>query len=262
MIRRSKEKSLQAELADFFKVWLGEKGGVKADWTAFAGRLVAECEASEKEAVKLSKHIGPRWDHGIIQKIIPCDVSVLDLGCGNGDLLASLISRKKVNGQGLEINPKRVAESVANGVPVFQGDIDEGLGGFLDKRFDFVILEKTLQTVHRPVPVLKEMIRVGKKGIVSFPNFGYWRIRAYLAATGRMPITRALPKPWYESDNIHLFSIEDFLEFRAKLAFKVMEAHVLVDGKTRPYKTGDNLWAEEALFVISRKAPPKKKKSK
>jgi len=259
---RSKDRSLRAELADFFKLWLGEKGGVDADWTAFAARLVAECEASEKEALKLSKRVGPRWDHSIIQKIIPRGVCVLDLGCGNGELLADLIARKGVNGQGLEINPDRVAESVANGVPVFQGDIDEGLGGFMDNRFDFVILEKTLQTVHRPVPVLKEMLRVGKKGIVSFPNFGYWRIRAYLAATGRMPITRALPKPWYESDNIHLFSIEDFLEFRTKLGFKVIEAHVLVDGKARPYKLGDNLWAEEALFVISRKAPRRKRKSK
>jgi len=240
-------------------MWLGEIGGIKVDWPSFVDRLIKECEESEKEVVKGARRVGARWDHSVIQKIIPCGSTVLDLGCGNGDMLSQLIAAKNVVGQGLEINPRRVADSVARGVPVFQGDIDDGLNGFPNKSFDFVILEKTLQTVHRPEEVLKEMIRVGKKGIISFPNFAHWRIRACLAATGRMPITRALPQAWYESDNIHLFSIEDILDFRTKLGFKVIEAHVLVDGEIRPYTEGDNLWAEEALLVIAHKKQQKSK---
>jgi len=108
--------------------------------------------------------------------------------------------------------------------------------------------------VLRPVDALKEMLRVGKRGIVSFPNFGHWRIRAYLMATGRMPVVRALPQAWYDSKNIHLFSVEDFIDLVHRLGFVTREAYVLVEGETRPYRENDNLWAEEALFVVTKKS--------
>ena len=257
-LKRSRHKARKSQFTTFLEMWLGQMGGAEGDWPELADTLLAECESAEKEAMRRGDSPMPRWDHVIIEKLIAKRASVLDLGCGNGELLARLIEDKRVYAQGLELDPHRVAEAVANGVPVMQGDINEDLAGFPDASFDFVLLEKTLQAVQWPVDVLKQMLRVGKRGIVSFPNFGHWRIRAYLAATGRMPVTRALPHLWYKSTNIHVFSILDFLDLGRELGFEVIKGYVLADGYTRPYKENDNLWAEEALFVVSKKPSRRK----
>ena len=197
-----------------------------------------------------SRQAQARWQDAVIEREIKPRASVLDLGCGDGDLLERLARTKKVMGQGMEVEPQAVYACVERGVPVFQADLDEGLHGFPDKSFDFVILEETLQTVHRPVEVVREMLRVGRRGIISFPNFGYWRVRLDLTREGRMPVTEALPYRWYESPNIHLFSIRDFLAWTAKENLRIVKAFALVEGVVRKLGQEDNLFAEEALMIV------------
>lgn len=194
-----------------------------------------------------------RWQDALIEAEIPVGASVLDLGCGKGELLARLIDKKKVQGQGMELDHDAVLECVERGVPVFHADLDAGLDGFPDGHFDYVILEETLQALHRPIDVLREMLRVGRRGIVSFPNFAYWRVRLELAVRGRMPVTERLPFRWYDTPNIHLFSLQDFLDWAHENQVRVLGGHVLAEGQVRPVRDDDNLYAEEALFVIEKR---------
>lgn len=191
-----------------------------------------------------------RWQDELIEQEIPAGASVLDLGCGGGELLAGLLRRKKVRGQGVELDSEAVFQCVAAGVPVFQSDLDRGLKGFPDHSFDYVILEETLQTLHRPAEVLKEMLRVGRRGIVSFPNFAYWRVRLDLGLRGRMPVTEWLPFRWYDTPNIHLFTLQDFLDWSGGNGVAIAQAHVLAEGQVRRMEPEDNLYAEEALLII------------
>jgi methionine biosynthesis protein MetW len=193
-----------------------------------------------------------RWQDQMIEQQIPDGASVLDLGCGNGELLAKLMRSKSVHGQGVELDPQAVFECVARGVPVFQTNLDAGLKGFSDQSFDYVILEETVQTLHQPVAVLNEMVRVGRRGIVSFPNFAYWRVRLELAIQGRMPVTESLPYHWYDTPNIHLLSLQDFLEWAKASKVRIVEAHVMAESRVRPLEPNDNLYAEESLLVIQR----------
>ena len=190
-------------------------------------RLVGLIEdfLSEKPPAKKSRiRLHRRWDHEFIERIITPGSRVLDLGCGNGELLEKLIREKGVQAQGIELDPEKVYACVERGVSVFQTDLDEGLNGWPDNSFDFVILEKTLQTVHQPTKVLSEMIRVGKRGIVSFPNFAYWRVRLELGFGGRMPIIESLPYPWYDTPNIHLCSLEDFISWAKESKVDIIPA--------------------------------------
>ncbi|MCZ7584703.1 MAG: methionine biosynthesis protein MetW [Deltaproteobacteria bacterium] len=192
-----------------------------------------------------------RWDHELIRDLVPEGSSVLDLGCGRGTLLSCLVRSKKVRGQGVEINPERGAECVRAGVPVIQADLDDGiLGYFPDDAFDFVILEKTLQTVKQPVSVVREMLRIGHAGIVSFPNFGHWPVRGALVTEGRAPVTRSLPYEWHNTPNIRMLTIRDFEEFCEKNEVHVLSRWVFEGGRYRPLRARDNLLAEEALYVI------------
>lgn len=197
---------------------------------------------------------GPRqrWDHEMIHEIVTEGSSILDLGCGHGELLASLRDTKKAFVQGIERDLESVLQSVARGVPVIQADLDEGLRGFADQSFDFVVLEETLQTVFRPGVVVQDMMRVGRRCVVSFPNFGHWRVRLQLYADGRMPVTPRLPYTWHNTPNIRLVTIRDFAEWCQELGAVVHAAYAYVDGQVRPLLEVDNLLAEEALFVISR----------
>lgn len=193
-----------------------------------------------------------RWDHEIISRFIPERASVLDLGCGGGDLLHHLMSTRRVLGQGVELNADSVLDCVRRGVPVIQADLDEGLRGFVDGSFDFVVLERTLQAVHRPLRVLGEMLRVGHIGIVSFPNFGHWRVRSQLILTGRMPVTQHLPHAWWTTPDIHPLTIRDFETWCAREGVRIHSSFAYAGGRSRPLTAVDNLRAEEALYVISR----------
>ncbi|HEY3281985.1 MAG TPA: methionine biosynthesis protein MetW [Armatimonadota bacterium] len=194
----------------------------------------------------------PRWDHQLIREMVPEGASILDLGCGYGELLADLRDSKHAFVQGVERDLESVLQCTSRGVPVIQADLDEGLRGFSDGSFDYVVLEETLQAVYRPGVVVEDMMRVGRRCVVSFPNFGHWRVRLQLYADGRMPVTPRLPYTWHNTPNIRLVTIRDFEEWCAELGATIHAAYAYVDGEPRPLLKVDNVLAEEALFVISR----------
>lgn len=193
-----------------------------------------------------------KWQDPVIEELIPRCSRILDLGCGDGQLLAHLLARGDVCGQGLELDQAAVMNCIAKGVPVFHGDLDTGKLEFPDHAFDVVILEETLQTLRKPTEILAEMLRVGHTGIVSFPNFANLRVRRVFAAGGRMPVTPSLPNQWYDTPNIHLCSIRDFVDWTAKAGVEVVDVRVLCEGQVRSLCPGDNLYAEEALFLLRR----------
>ncbi len=195
-----------------------------------------------------------RFDHEFIYEIVPQGSSVLDLGCGDGELLAKLIINKKVQGLGIEKDIDQVAKAISRGVPVLHTDLDLGLAGLPDSYFDFVILEKTLQVVNKPLLVLEEMLRVGRVGVISFPNFSHWNVVASLVLTGRMPVTPVLPYQWYDTPNIHLFTVKDFLDWARKNNVTVEQGLALVNGKVVPLNEEEDIFAEEVLVVISRQS--------
>ncbi|HOV80227.1 MAG TPA: methionine biosynthesis protein MetW [Bacillota bacterium] len=195
---------------------------------------------------------GNRFDHEIIYGLIPGGATVLDLGCGDGELLMSLIEGKGVRGLGIEKDIDRVAETISRGVPVLHADLDEGLAGLPDRHFDYVVLEKTLQAVNRPLFVLEEMLRVGAAGIVSFPNFGHWQVISSLLLTGKMPVTPILPYQWHDTPNIHLFTARDFLDWAEEKRVKIVQGFSWYGDRAAPFSEECFSLAEEVLFVVSR----------
>jgi methionine biosynthesis protein MetW len=192
-----------------------------------------------------------RWDHRLIFDLVRPGSTVLDLGCGNGELLARLQTEKGVLGQGVEADPVQVAAAITAGVPVYQSDMDLGLAEFKTGSFDYVILEKTLQTLHQPLLVLAEMLRIGRLSIVSFPNFRFQQVVDNLAATGRMPMTKALPYRWYDTPNIHLCTLYDFLDWIREQKVGLVAGYAWRGGKLNPLSLpGDGARAEELLFVL------------
>jgi methionine biosynthesis protein MetW len=171
-----------------------------------------------------------RFDYDVIASWIPERSRVLDLGCGDGVLLAGLAATHAATGYGIEIDDASVLASVRNGVNVIQADIESGLANFGDNTFDFVILSQTLQAMRDAERVMTEMLRVGREGIVTFPNFGYWRHRLDILR-GRMPVSRSLPHQWYDTPNIHLCTVADFDAFCAARGFDVLERVVLHDAR-------------------------------
>ncbi len=192
----------------------------------------------------------PHWQYDVIGEEIPAGASILDLGCGEGNLLEWLSNEKKGMVQGVELDADKVAVCVEKGIPVIQTDLDFGLKVFPDKSFDYIVLEETLQTLRHPDAIIAEMRRVGHRGIVSFPNFGYWRVRLDLAVRGRMPVTSWLPHRWYRTPNIHLFSIRDFIDYAEEIGMNIIRIQVLENGEGRPFRKGDNLNAEEAIVFF------------
>ncbi|MBN1581697.1 MAG: methionine biosynthesis protein MetW [Anaerolineae bacterium] len=151
-----------------------------------------------------------RLDYELIETLVPRGARVLDLGCGDGQLLAELIDQKGCTGKGIEINEQAVLACIQRGVAVYHGDMLEGMGFYRDDSFDVVILSQTLQQTTTPVKVIHEMLRAGKTAIISFPNFGYWRVRLDLLLNGRMPKNPLLPYDWFNTPNVHLCTVTDF----------------------------------------------------
>ena len=190
-----------------------------------------------------------RSDYAIIGDIVSPGARVLDLGCGEGELLQWLASNKGVDARGVEIAGEKVRRAIAHGVSVFQGDIDDGLADYPDHAFDYVILSQTLQETRQPRRVLREMLRVGRKGIVAFPNFGHWRVRLSMLSSGRAPRTKLFPYEWYDSPNIHFLTVEDFESLTA-LEGLVVERRYFLAGH-RKVGLMPNLLAEVAVFLVS-----------
>lgn len=189
-----------------------------------------------------------RSDYAIISEIVGEGSKVLDLGCGDGELLAWLSAHKGVSGRGVEIDGSRVQRAIARGVSVYQGDIDHGLADYPDKAFDYVILSQTLQQTREPLKVLREMLRVGRHAIVAFPNFGHWTVRLAHLFTGGAPRTKLFPHNWYDSPNIHFLTVHDFETLAQQEGWKV-ERRIFLAGKSR-ISWIPNLFAEVAVFLI------------
>jgi len=190
-------------------------------------------------------------EHEIIASMIRQGASVLDLGCGDGDLLSFLKKEKNITqAQGIELDEQAIYKCVARGLSVFHGDIDSGLTEYDRKSFDYVILNQSFQQVKKPDVVLGEALRVGKEVIVGFPNFAYFTARYHLGLRGRAPITRSLPYEWYDTPNIHFLSIADFVDYCRKRKIKIEKACYL--GKSRPVKLFPNLMALVGIFLITK----------
>ncbi|WXG42124.1 MAG: methionine biosynthesis protein MetW [Candidatus Freyarchaeum deiterrae] len=191
-----------------------------------------------------------KLEHGIILGWIPKHSSVLDLGCGDGELLSILTKVKQVHGQGIDIDEQKIHECVSRGLSVFQQDIDTGLSEYPDKSFNYTILNQSLQQVKKPGFVLKEAMRVAEKTIVGFPNFCYWDTRFKIFFGGRVPVTPALPYQWYDTPNLHFLSILDFIEFCNKRSIKIENSAFI--RKNRMVRIFPNLFGEIGIFQLSR----------
>ncbi len=196
-----------------------------------------------------------RRDLRLIADMIAPGARVLDIGCGDGALLAYLARRKNVDGRGIELSQSGVNACVGHGMSVIQGDADSDLEAYPKGAFDVVVLSQTLQATRNPRRVVEALVRIGRRAIVSFPNFGFWRIRLKLLLGGRMPVSPLLPNPWYETPNIHLCTIRDFVALCDELGVRV-ERSVTLDRHGRPFSLDPhgslaNLLAEQGVFVLT-----------
>jgi methionine biosynthesis protein MetW len=198
-----------------------------------------------------------REDFRAILGLVQPGARVLDIGCGEGALLELLTREKQVDGRGLEISPANVSLCLARGLAVVQGDADHDLDDFPTRAFDYAVLSQTLQTVRQPRHVLAELLRIADHAIVSFPNFGHWRVRLSLLTQGRMPTTGALPTAWWETENIHLCTLRDFTQLCADLDLRIEACAALAAGKParsiNPLRPIENWRAEQALFLLTRR---------
>lgn len=192
-----------------------------------------------------------RLDHKMILGMVTEASSVLDLGCGEGELLYLLEKEKKVRGQGIELSEQAIYSCVEKGLSVHHGDIDSGLSEYGDESFDYVILNESLQQVRIPDNVVKEALRVGRKVIVGFPNFGYYPVRLQVFFGGITPVTPSLPYMWYNTPNAHFISIKDFRDYCEKREFSVLDSVFI--RKNRITRILPNLFADTAIFTISNK---------
>ena len=195
-----------------------------------------------------------RQDLRLIADMVDPGSRVLDIGCGDGALLAYLARRKNVDGRGIELSQSGVNACVGQGLSVIQGDSDRDLEAYPAGAFDVVVLSQTLQATRQPRQVIEELVRIGRRAIVSFPNFGFWRIRLGLLLTGRMPVSHCLANPWYETPNIHLCTIRDFVALCDEIRVRV-DRSVTLDRHGQPFSLDPrgslaNLLAEQGIFVL------------
>ena len=191
-----------------------------------------------------------RSDYALIGEIVEPGSRVLDLGCGEGELLEWLAAQKNVEARGVEIESAKVQRAIARGVSVYQGDINEGLADYPDQAFDYVILSQTLQETRQPRQVLREMLRVGRRLIVAFPNFGHWKVRLSLLSSGRAPRTALFPYEWYDSPNVHFLTIVDFEDLVRRQRWTVERRRFLTGHLSLAF--APNWFAEIAVYQIRR----------
>jgi methionine biosynthesis protein MetW len=190
-----------------------------------------------------------KLEYQVILDIVNPGSSVLDLGCGDGELSALLMSEKNARVQGIEIDEQAIYKCVARGLSVFHGDLDSGLADYHDKSFDFVILNQSLQQVRKPDIVLSEALRVGNKVIIGFPNFAHYSARFQLALKGRAPITNSLPYQWYDTPNVHFLSIADFIHYCRQRNINIEKSAFI--GNTRLVRFFPNLFALVGVFIVT-----------
>jgi methionine biosynthesis protein MetW len=212
----------------------------------------SEAEFGPPPVSQQSIYEGRRVDYELIVDLVDPASRVLDIGCGDGELLERLIRTKDVRGMGLEKAQGNIISCVRRGISVVQADVDEGLSALPDQSFDYCILSMTLQVIEKPELAIKEMLRVGKQCIVSFPNFGFWRVRMNVLARGKAPVTRNLPYSWYVTPNRSMVSIEDFREFCDTHNIRILEEVPLgSQGLAWTARLWPNLFADEAVFVVT-----------
>jgi methionine biosynthesis protein MetW len=205
----------------------------------------------------MNKEISIRKDWGLIESLINNNSRVLDIGCGEGNLISQLEKNIQAKTCGIEVNAELTRKAIATGLNVVQGDAEKDLDQFSNQSFDYVVLSQTLQAMIRPKDVLLELLRIGGKAIVSFPNFGHWKIRFQLLFKGRMPITKGLPYEWYETPNIHFFTIKDFQDL-CKKSNIIIEKSIALTSKGGQFEISQgissaNLFTDEAIFLLSYK---------
>lgn len=219
--------------------------GIKAaDYIGSAGQKSSSARFEETGRARV--------DYELIESLIEPNSTVLDTGCGDGQLLARLTVDKDIKGEGIELDQELVLACVNRGISIIQRDIERGLGNYADKSFDYVIVSQTVQTLKNPKKVFEELLRVGRKVIVSFPNFAHWRCRGQLFFLGKAPVTKQLPFSWHDSPNIHFLSLKDFDKFCKGLGAKVERKIALSKTRLSPVRFIPNLFAEQAVYVTSR----------
>ena len=205
----------------------------------------------------MNKFSSIRKDWSLIETLIEENRRILDIGCGDAKLMRQLENNIKASTHGIEINRDLALQAISNGFNVVHGNAENDLSQYSNNSFDYVILSQTLQAMIKPKEILSELLRIGSKAIVSFPNFGHWKIRLQLLVSGRMPVTDTLPYTWYETPNIHFFTIKDFLSLCSEMNI-VVEKSIGLTSKGRQFnisesRMGVNLFTHEAIFLLSYK---------
>ena len=190
----------------------------------------------------------------VIANLLPKNVRVLDVGCGDGSLMSHLIKEKNIEARGLELKKENVTKCIYKGLPVIEGNAETELHQFPNQSFDFVILSQTLQAFYNPEKVLKDLLRIGKSVIISIPNFGYWKVRTSLLFFGKMPITKTLPNSWYNTPNLHMCTIKDLFHFCVEKNIEIKRAVGINEDKTSEIKKSNleikNFFSKLGIFLI------------